>query len=157
MGRKPRRPPRSGAPSPSARKEPAYRPEIRTRKSPAYSGRFGGYLKQSPCWRLSAIDVDGPFGWRRLSSAEGERIWRRLAAYERLTWDEILGHHNHRNSVGGFSRAARDRLRELNLDDYEELVSLRVTGRNRIYGFLDENAYHILWWDPDHQVYPSQK
>ncbi|MFH8892980.1 hypothetical protein [Streptomyces sp. NPDC017949] len=34
---------------------------------------------------------------------------------------------------------------------------LRFQGKQRLYGFFDGNTFHVVWWDPEHQVYPSTK
>jgi hypothetical protein len=70
---------------------------------------------------------------------------------------EISGPDNHFIDTAGCSKVARDRLVELSLDDTAELYSLHVNGRQRIIGIRDRQVLKILWYDPDHQVYPSRK
>ncbi|MGH3830079.1 MAG: hypothetical protein ACRDRS_06435 [Pseudonocardiaceae bacterium] len=55
------------------------------------------------------------------------------------------------------SKAARERLVELNYDDEDQISRLRVTGRGRLYGFRRDERFYALWWDPEHAIYPSQK
>jgi hypothetical protein len=74
-----------------------------------------------------------------------------------MTLGEILGRNNHRVSVEILCKEARDRLSELKLDDVDELLSLRLTGAQRIWGILEHNVVSLLWWDPNHQVCPSPK
>ena len=38
-----------------------------------------------------------------------------------------------------------------------ELVSLRLSGKQRIYGIQDRGVLLLLWWDPDHKIYPVKK
>ena len=47
------------------------------------------------------------------------------------------------------------RLREIGQHDVDRLISLRVSSRERIFGILDKAVLRLLWWDPEHQVYPS--
>jgi hypothetical protein len=47
------------------------------------------------------------------------------------------------------------RLQELSLDDADCIHRLRLSGPKRIYGFLIDDVFHLLWWDPDHAVFPS--
>ena len=28
-------------------------------------------------------------------------------------------------------------------------------GKQRLWGFLRAGVFHVLWWDPEHQIYPS--
>ncbi|MDQ1010386.1 hypothetical protein QFZ82_004871 [Streptomyces sp. V4I23] len=46
------------------------------------------------------------------------------------------------------------RLDELGFGDRTEIQRLRFTGKQRLYGFLVGNVF-VLWWDPEHEVYPS--
>jgi len=45
---------------------------------------------------------------------------------------------------------------ERNLDEWaDHLTSLRMGGKQRLWGFLRAGVFHVLWWDPEHQIYPS--
>jgi len=37
----------------------------------------------------------------------------------------------------------------------DALVSLRLSGKERVWGILQENALLLLWWDPGHEICPS--
>jgi len=77
-----------------------------------------------------------------------------------MTWNEILirgGTQNHIVSVADLPAANQKRLREIGQSDIDELVSLRMSGRERIFGILNKASLRLLWWDPDHQAYPSRK
>lgn len=41
----------------------------------------------------------------------------------------------------------------MKLDDVEEVVSLRLTGAQRLWGYRILAVFHVLWWDPEHKVY----
>lgn len=43
----------------------------------------------------------------------------------------------------------------IGLDDQDALVSLGLTGRERIWGFIANGVMNLLWWDPNHEVCPS--
>ena len=42
-------------------------------------------------------------------------------------------------------------------DDQEELVSFRIGGRERLWAIRVETEAFLLWWDPNHEICPSQK
>ena len=70
--------------------------------------------------------------------------------------EEILvkeKHWNHTIPVSKICAPARDRLTALRLDDIEEVVSLRLTGPQRVWGYRVGPVFHLLWWDPEHHVY----
>lgn len=98
-----------------------------------------------------------PFGWHRLDQATLERVRERLSWFESMTWSEILVRakkQNHSIRVTGLSPAAQKRLDLLGLL-LEEVVSLRLSGRERVFGYLENGVLVLLWWDPLHEVCPS--
>ncbi|MEV5686564.1 hypothetical protein AB0L68_25685 [Streptomyces sp. NPDC052164] len=40
--------------------------------------------------------------------------------------------------------------------DATRIQRLEFTGTQRLYGFPVGNVFHVLWWDPSHEVYPSK-
>jgi hypothetical protein len=50
---------------------------------------------------------------------------------------------------------ARERLEVLRLADQTKIWRLRVGGTGRLYGFLRGNVFHVVFWDPNHDVWPS--
>ena len=64
---------------------------------------------------------------------------------------------HHLVKVENLSAEAQGYLDRVGLDDVDELVSLRLSGRERVWGILDENILNLLWWVPEHQVCPSLK
>ena len=43
------------------------------------------------------------------------------------------------------------------MDDVDELYQLRVTGAERVWGIRSGPLLRLLWWDPNHEVYPVMK
>lgn len=120
-----------------------------------------GMSDKRPCWRFTHVDHDGPWGFAEVEPAELCHILRCLAKFETMTLNEIF--HN-----GGYpgkdyevaaipNRAALDRLDELGLADQTKIWALRLQGEPRLYGFLDDNIFHVVWWDPKHKIWPSNK
>ena len=98
----------------------------------------------------------GPFGWNALTVRDALRVRDRLRALESMTWQEILNAPhcpNHPIAIDALKSPARVRLRELRADDVEEVISLHVTGRQRILGLRHTHGtLALLWWDPNHSV-----
>ena len=116
--------------------------------------------KLRPAWRVSAMEMRDPYGWHHLDGIMIHYIRDKIRGFEALTWNEILVRdrdRNHRVETWKLCKDARDRLAELKLEDVEELVSLRLSGTERIWGVLEHNILSILWWDPFHDVCPSLK
>jgi hypothetical protein len=51
---------------------------------------------------------------------------------------------------------ARDRLEAIGLADQTRISRLRLGGTERLYGFLLGNVFHVVWWDPRHEIWPSE-
>jgi hypothetical protein len=93
-----------------------------------------------------------------------EKILPKLKGYESKNWHEIEAEtystknerksRHHTIPVGKLSKEAQRRLRELNMEDIEELFSFRLEGLIRVWGIRKFGYFQLLWIDPDHTVYP---
>ncbi|WP_295785928.1 hypothetical protein [uncultured Microbacterium sp.] len=54
------------------------------------------------------------------------------------------------------NKDATDRLAEV-YDGLDTLVRFALDGTTRVYGARERNEFHLLWWDSDHEVWPSKK
>ena len=140
-----------------AHKKPKLRTEPEPSKTPKKAGFDENPNRLRPAWRIGRMELRDPFGWHVLDAATLHEIRERLRNFESMTLAEFIGPKkpSHMITVDKLCKDARDRLTALHLDDYEELVSLRVTGAKRIWGIVEHNVIILLWWDPDHQVCPS--
>ncbi|MHB1313947.1 MAG: hypothetical protein ACYCX2_00505 [Christensenellales bacterium] len=79
------------------------------------------------------------------------KVLLRLQSFERQTWGEIVGpkKDNHFVKVCNLNKCAKDRLKELNINE-DELLSLRIEGKIRIYGLRPKATLFILWYDDNH-------
>lgn len=117
--------------------------------------RYDGAL---PLWAFRIVDLGGPWCWTKIDGPTLGAVLERLKQLESMTWAEIEGGTgSHYVDQGELSKEARDRLVKIEQDDTESLFSLRVSGKERIIGIRDGSVLRILWWDPEHQVYPSKK
>jgi hypothetical protein len=111
-----------------------------------------------PSWRISRIEMEGPFGWGGIPRDKLDEVLKKLGEFESRTWNEILvlsNKQNHEISVERLSPEAQRRLEEIQLGDIEELISLRLSSRERVFGIRESATLLVLWWDPEHQVCPS--
>ena len=89
------------------------------------------------------------------------KLFPKIKSFESMTWKDIEkathgdGRSNsHSVSVSRLSKEAQQRLSELKLDDYEELFSLRLEGKIRMYGVRQFSYLQIIWFDLNHTVIP---
>ena len=88
-----------------------------------------------------------------------------MTEFENRSWKEIdqdrfgpKGKSKHHNiSIEKLSEAAQKRLREKGYTDINDIYSLRLEGKLRIFGFRKQNYLDILWVDPEHEVCPVSK
>ena len=141
-------------------KQPAFGAVVKDLKNKkARLGADPGEAERSrPVWQVGSMDWDGPFGCGALTDSGAIRdLWAHLRDFESMSWVEIEQAGSHNVEVEKLSAEARERLVELRLDDIDELFSLRITGRRRVWGFRETNVLRLLWWDPEHQVCPSER
>lgn len=110
----------------------------------------------TPSWRFSKVDCNGPFPWPSNTDTE-QQIIQKLRLFDSMTWKEIEGPDHHAIGVESLSKDAQDRLREIKLDDQDEIFSFHFQGKPRIIGIREFNVVRLLWWDPEHGVCPSKK
>ena len=114
----------------------------------------GRYL----AWRFSSSDSKGPFSTTNLTDHDRRAIWERMAAFEKMSQSELkaAGSH-HKVPLVRLSSEAKKRLEELEMDDLDGIWSFRISGLRRFWCIKEDNVYALLWWDPDHKVYPVGK
>lgn len=120
-----------------------------------------GYLKKHPVWAFQHCDLEHE-KWSLLNcEAFYNNIMNKLISYEGMTWAEIQsasggkkkGTNSHFESISELKKEAQKRAIELHLD-VDELFSLRLTGTLRLYGILENGVFSVIWYDPNHEIYP---
>ena len=109
-----------------------------------------------PAWRFSVMDFEGPFHCN-VDGTTAMNIHGKLKGFETMSWIEIESGGSHNVSKDKLDPAAKKRLATLKQDDVDELFSLRLTGKQRVWGIREVNVLKILWWDPEHSVCPAPK
>lgn len=107
-------------------------------------------------WRVDQADYGGQWGWRdvAIQTLFGSII-PKLHDFESMTWSAIAGSGSHFVAIEDLCTEAQTRLRELERDEQDQLFSLRLDGRMRIWGVRDVGIFRMLWCDPEHTVCPS--
>lgn len=111
-------------------------------------------------WRFSEVDAEGEWPPAEIGAQALGDLLRKMASYESMTVGEIFSpgsEHGKRYTVDSLPSHARKRLGEIERDDETEIARLRCGGKPRLYGFLREHVFHVVWWDAEHAVYPSKK
>ncbi|MDR0625940.1 MAG: hypothetical protein LBG11_01560 [Bifidobacteriaceae bacterium] len=151
---------------------PAKRPAKRlpTQSSPRLEKRIA--RRQDPhqedggrpfAWSAQYIDQSAPAiqGSWALKSKQAQRVFKLLDDLGGRTWSEVHqividGHRaHHSEAASGLAvREVRDWFADAQI---EEAFRLRVAATERIWGFVENQVFHIVWFDPDHRGHPVSK
>jgi len=148
-----------GKKRPVSKKKPTKGHTIQEKKDPRGGGKPYEFDKLEMVWHFRYLDTKGPWGWnsKRIDvEILVNTIHSHLMDFETMTWHE-LKNGSHNVSVSDLCKDAQKRLEVINQNDIDELFSLRLTGKKRIWGIKDRNILKIIWWDPEHEVCPSLK
>ena len=111
---------------------------------------------KKPAWRLGRIDFGGPWCPMGLDQATLTEITKKLGGFEGSEWPEIEKGGSHFVAPNKIITVAQRRFAELRLDTRaDELFSLRLSAKERIWGLRKQNVFSALWWDPEHAICPS--
>ena len=115
-----------------------------------------------PKWSFVKCDMDHE-KWGIFHNVEhlGQML-ARFKEWERITWGEILTTTAGRNSntqshpmpIGVLKKEAQKRIAELNLNEFDTLYSLTMTGRQHVWGIMIEETgtFELLWYDANHEI-----
>jgi len=127
------------------------------KKSPIHKEQPDLYLDVTPSWLFRFGDFEHE-KWG-LHKKECYEFLKRLSDFEKQTWREIRfadnGKNNHFIDIAEIIKEAKQRLTAIGLNDEDQLFSLRITGRKRLWGILRDGKYNILWYDREHEICPS--
>lgn len=111
------------------------------------------YFLQFPSWCFHTCDNSE---WIFSKEKVGDSFWDEILPFlkniEMRTWGEILNDsskQNHLIEPSELNRIAQKRLEDMYVEA-ESILSLRLSGKHRIYGYLIGSVFNILWYDNDH-------
>lgn len=118
------------------------------------------FLKKYPVWRFKRNDkIHDKWSIRHCCNFN-EDVMDKLQSFEGLTWYDIINTNgidaHHYVDASKLIKPAQQRLHELKIYD-DQLFSLRLNGKTRLYGLLSDGIYSILWYDSNHEIYTSKK
>ena len=111
------------------------------------------YYNHKPSWNFSSCDKEQ---WTFSHEHAGDAFWSDILPVmkerEAQTWSEILvteKKKNHTIPPEDLNPLARRRLVDLFVEA-ESIVSLRINGTKRLYGYMIGSVFNMLWYDDDH-------
>ena len=103
----------------------------------------------TPSWRFNTCDQER---WALTEAALWRDILPKLKGFETQTWNEILvsaKKQNHSITPSDLNKDAQKRLAEKHIEA-ESITSLRLGGKQRLYGYRVGSVFNVLWYDADH-------
>jgi len=85
-----------------------------------------------------------------LTRQELKQLIDQLRMFSKMTWGEV-------RKVKGFqpvNPSTFSKSLPTHLSPDIKIFECRVTGKIRLFGHRIRNAYHIIWFDRNHEVYP---
>jgi hypothetical protein len=142
--------------SKSKSKNPVFGASPNPKKRPVWQGSLTHHNHRIS-WRFSAADNEGDFAWANVGETRLKEVHDRLCEWEAMDMASLLECRNCYTDLSKLSSTARKRLEAIQRDDAESLYSYRVTKKARLWCMdaPDEGVMYVLWWDPNHLVYPS--
>lgn len=127
--------------------------------------RFGSLVT----WCCTKADLVDQWSWGE-ARAWAQHEWDNtihppFKEFAKLTWKEIDGfssggkrshklHHSH--EVGDLIPEAQQRWSDLDLEQYETVFRFRLGNTERVWGYISHAHFHIVWWDRNHSIYPTE-
>ena len=139
---------------------------VQSAKKPNIGKDTQAYLKMYPIFSFRKYDAGAPWATRRDGKPTTDGVFKNLGGIEGQRWGEIEcacggrshGTNSHNIPITDMSKDAQKRANSIGLNE-TELFSLRLQGVVRLFGVIEpENGcFHVIWFDPAHQVCPTKR
>ena len=114
-------------------------------------------VDQRPLWAFGRFDNAGDWCWSKIGESDAMLMVQRLKGYEGMTWTQIQqARHNHFIEPREIIPKAQRRLRDLGRGETDALFSMSLGGKIRLWGVRRDGVFFALWWDPNHEIYPTK-
>jgi hypothetical protein len=141
-----------------------------TKKSPVARQPAGEAGSRPPVFHFEYADVafSGDFGFHQDPECSHDILALILDASKK-SWNELLAERvysggqshkkHHSQVVATLEAGARQRITDRKLDEVfgDDIFRFRDGNMKRMWGFRDGQDFYVLWWDPNHLVYPVDK
>lgn len=101
------------------------------------------------------IEMDGPFSWSNFEGRHVKEFLDLIFHAQSSTWADLGSKGCHEVNFDKMSPKAQKHVRNTSLDEEAIFYSLRIRGKFRCWSIKEGHNIHLLWWDPDHEVCPS--
>lgn len=124
----------------------------------------------NPYFCFEHADRSTPHAWAFSPNAgHAPAVVSKLCDFAKLTWRDIErqqtggGRKRHRKHhdmpIAKLCAQAQADIKRRKLDERfgGDIFRFRLAGEQRLWGFRDGRVFHVVWWDPEHKVCPSER
>ncbi|MDI3384007.1 hypothetical protein ACFPPF_21980 [Xenophilus aerolatus] len=141
--------------------------ELERKEREPKAQKDGSRFESRMTWCITQADREGHWPWkepRDWTAHEWETLIRPpLTDLAALTWAEIdrlssdTGHRmHHGHELSEIRIEAQRRWLELDLEQFDTVFRFRIGGqKSRAWGFVAQAHFHLVWWDREHSIYPT--
>jgi len=147
-----------------AKKQPRLKKPVTTQKKPSNIIDPEQGRNKPLVWRLGRMVCDSNRKWNWCKCAEEKKMFeilQKLGDIEKMTFHELNSSKRHHSikveQIAKKTPTAYKELEILKLDTELSLFSLALEGKLRVWCIFRANLFSILWYDPDHDIYPKEK
>lgn len=126
------------------------------------------FYRMNPKWSFRYTDFQHEKWGVCLNAEVLSDMLEKMNGLERMTWSDILlstsgrsgNTRNHPIPLSDIIVDAQKRFNDLNLTDIfeDEIYSLALNNKFRLFGFIDdEGTFLLIWIDRNHEICPSKK
>jgi hypothetical protein len=119
-----------------------------------------------PIWVFDRIDRDGRFAFNVLrSDFDSKDVLGKIISYSCMSWYDICKQthddgksKHHFLDFSGMCNDVKERIKKLQLEEYTDIIfSFAFTNKVRVVGIREKEKFHVIWYDPFHEIYPVKK
>lgn len=122
-------------------------------------------LEEKPRFCFEFADRNSRNPWKfKPEKQDAAKLVAFLCDLARMTWKEIDALEfngrpkHHYQGIGKVTRKARQDAKREKLEKTfgDEMFRFRLGSTRRLWGFRAGRVFHVVWWDPEHKVYPTE-
>jgi hypothetical protein len=105
----------------------------------------------------------GAFGWHLHTDASFRQVMTFMVDVSASSWSELRGQRvdgrprNHSQEIATLCPEAQQLLARGPYDGLGgDLFRFRLMNAARLWGYKFDEVFYVLWWDPEHRVYPLE-
>lgn len=108
--------------------------------------------------RFHRLDLGGPWCLTKISESDHLTLLKAVRQWETMQLSQVFNGQIGKDEdvvTASPNPRARARAAEVYPDDADQIARLRLGNMKRLWGLRYEHEFHAIWWDPEHDVWPS--